>query len=429
MPFLASIVPVILGTRVKILEAMTDFGISAQYGHGPVARFISWLPVPMFVRHALANISQKKGRLSMTGVTLTVAVGAFMGVCAVFISVGGVLDDIFNTFNYQLEVRPVWPEDYDYDAVATLMDEGLEDIAGIYPANDYWLIVDPGPTTSSDRPRRSLHVTGFDLKTDTLKLGLDSEIYWETASTLPGIVITRMVAENNGWQVGDTITLGANDRSREFEIIAISSFPESRGFADWSVLAEIVGVSTPYKYWLQFDGENHLTGVEVDRKAGDIREALLQHGIVADFDNQRAWAEDQTQTLWSIALIFNIASLVMALVGAIGLLAMMSISVFERQREIGVMRAVGAGSRTIAGQFLIEGLLIGAFAWLIGIPLSYGIAVALANLLPVDEFEFNYPLIAALMGLAGMLTIATLASLWPSMSAARKTVSDILRYQ
>ena len=63
MPFLAAIVPVILGTRIKILEAMTDFGISAQYGRGLIARFIGWLPIPIFVRHALANIFQKKGRL------------------------------------------------------------------------------------------------------------------------------------------------------------------------------------------------------------------------------------------------------------------------------------------------------------------------------------------------------------------------------
>jgi ABC-type antimicrobial peptide transport system permease subunit len=108
---------------------------------------------------------------------------------------------------------------------------------------------------------------------------------------------------------------------------------------------------------------------------------------------------------------------------------MLFISVFERQREIGVMRSVGAGSGTIISQFLTEGLLIGGIAWLIGVPLSYGIAKALTSLLPVGEFGFSYPPVVAALGLLGMLVMAGMASIWPSLSAARRTVSDILRYQ
>lgn len=46
-----------------------------------------------------------------------------------------------------------------------------------------------------------------------------------------------------------------------------------------------------------------------------------------------------------------------------------------------------------------------------------------------DFFEFSYPLWVLGLGLAGMIVIASIASLWPSLSAARRTVSDILRYQ
>ena len=49
----------------------------------------------------------------------------------------------------------------------------------------------------------------------------------------------------------------------------------------------------------------------------------------------------------------------MAAVGAIGLLSTLSMSVFERLREIGVMRSIGASSFTVAGQFLTEGMLVG----------------------------------------------------------------------
>jgi ABC-type antimicrobial peptide transport system permease subunit len=119
----------------------------------------------------------------------------------------------------------------------------------------------------------------------------------------------------------------------------------------------------------------------------------------------------------------------MAAVAAIGLLTMLSISVFERQREIGVMRSVGAGSGTVAAQFLVEGLIVGVIGWLIGIPLSLGVSAAFKEVIPWDAFEFSYPPAIILLGLAGTLILVALASLWPALAAARKRVSDILRYQ
>jgi ABC-type antimicrobial peptide transport system permease subunit len=116
-------------------------------------------------------------------------------------------------------------------------------------------------------------------------------------------------------------------------------------------------------------------------------------------------------------------------VGAIGLLATLSMAVFERQKEIGVMRSIGAGSVAVAGQFLVEGILVGVIAWVIGVPLSILLAQGLAAALPFGVTDIDYPPISLLIGLAGMIIVATISSLWPSISAARKTVSEILRYQ
>jgi putative ABC transport system permease protein len=120
----------------------------------------------------------------------------------------------------------------------------------------------------------------------------------------------------------------------------------------------------------------------------------------------------------------------MAAVGAVGLLATLSMAVFERQKEIGVMRSIGAGSFTIVIQFLLEGILVGIIAWIVAVPLSYFLGVGLADSLGFGaNFDFEYPPQVLVMGFVGIIIIATIASLWPSLSAARKTVSDILRYQ
>ena len=132
----------------------------------------------------------------------------------------------------------------------------------------------------------------------------------------------------------------------------------------------------------------------------------------------------------TIQVILSAVALLIALVGALGLLTTLSMSVYERQKEIGVMRSIGAGSSTVALQFLTEGLVVGVIAWLVGLPLAAGVELLLLNVTGFNEtFPFTFPVSAAVIGLVGMLVITTIASLWPSIAASRKTVSDILRYQ
>ena len=93
------------------------------------------------------------------------------------------------------------------------------------------------------------------------------------------------------------------------------------------------------------------------------------------------------------------------------------------------MRSLGAGSSTIITQFLVEGVLVGVMAWVIGLPLSYVLGVGLNAALDFGDIRFSFPPIVAMWGLMGVIGIGALASIWPAMTAARKTVSDILRYQ
>jgi ABC-type antimicrobial peptide transport system permease subunit len=94
------------------------------------------------------------------------------------------------------------------------------------------------------------------------------------------------------------------------------------------------------------------------------------------------------------------------------------------------MRSIGAGSGTVATQFLTEGLVVGIIAWIVGLPLMVVIQLALLQITGFSEtFPFEFSAEAVIIGLVGMLLITTIASLWPALGAARKTVSDILRYQ
>ncbi|MBZ0306744.1 MAG: FtsX-like permease family protein, partial [Anaerolineae bacterium] len=433
VPVLASTLPVYLGTRVSILSAMTDLGLSSGYGKSMAARFITRLPFSPAVRQALANIYQKKGRLALTGATLTLAVGAFMGVTAVFIAMNSVIGIIHDTFNFTIAVD--MDEEQDFDALSSLITRNVDEIATVNPSHDSILTILTVPPESLDlndneevsKNSKTLFVDGFDMTGSTLQLDLIEGEAWTNDPDRQGVVLSKKTADELGKKTGDTLTAVQDGQPYPIEVLGITDLPfnELFGFMRWQDVAAIRNggeVDQPRSLLIQLHDQD-ISAAENDKIIGELRELLLKNGITANFDNQIAFQEDDNKTILTVGLLFNIASLVMASIGAIGLLVSLSISVFERQREIGVMRSVGANTTTIITQFLTEGLLVGVIAWLIGIPLSYGISMIFKEALPID-FGFSYPPVCLLLGLVGMLVIAFVASIWPSLTASRKTVSD-----
>jgi putative ABC transport system permease protein len=425
VPLLTAVVPVYFGTRVSILEAITDRGISARYGSGYTAKLIGWLPFPIVVRQAFANISQKKIRLALTTLTLTLAAGAFMGVMAVFLSLDRVISDMFDTYNYEVVIVP--EQKQDTESIINLI--GAMDVAAaVYPSYSWDAMV------PSDSGGEVIHlwVVGFDPNTDAIQLHLEDGTAWQDDPTREGIVLTRPKANELDKKVGDPITLTYNGQIVNTQVIGIDTNPEEDAYMAWQPLYRLTHSSSeepsPSDLIVQLSDRDASTGA-VDKVIGEMREELLHNGINVGFFNQVGEEEEVGTLILAMSIIFNIASVLMAIVAGIGLLTMLSISVFERQREIGVMRSVGASSVTVASQFLIEGLVIGVLGWLVGIPVSYGVSAVFQAVIPWEAFDFQYPPTIILLGLIGTLVLVAIASLWPSITASRKTVSEVLRYQ
>jgi putative ABC transport system permease protein len=110
----------------------------------------------------------------------------------------------------------------------------------------------------------------------------------------------------------------------------------------------------------------------------------------------------------------------------------LSISVVERTREIGVMRAIGARTPTILGMFVMEGVLQGLLSWVVVVPISFVLGQPMANALGMTlfdaslDYQFNNG--AVLIWLGIILIISTLASLLPARSATLISVRDSLAY-
>lgn len=421
VPVLAALVPVLNGTRVSIREAITDLGISSKGGSGWQVRLINTLPVPISIRQAFCNVVQKKGRLLLTAVTLMLAVAAFMGVLAATSTISDQLDHMFDTRNFDLIVSPQAAQDQ--AAFTTL----LQSMGGVKA-------VAPGYSASVDvQGYEETDAVGVDTAHDLFKFDLTKGHGWET-DTVDGVILTTALADELRKTVGDKIVLEINGQPYARTIIGTHNYPFEVLYMPWTELAALSGYvdetgnPLPSSYYVQMNVSNPTVG-QVDDQIERMQQQLAEQGIAASFINQPRDNKQMAQMIDVFGLAFSITSAVMAIVGAIGLLATLSMAIYERQKEIGVMRSVGAGSGVIVAQFLTEGITVGILAWIVALPVSFLLGNGLLHTLPFSGMVYRYPSVVPLAGLGGMLIVAAVASLWPSLSAARRRVSDILRYQ
>ena len=126
-------------------------------------------------------------------------------------------------------------------------------------------------------------------------------------------------------------------------------------------------------------------------------------------------------------------TLMVVAVGGMGLASTMSVNVLERRREIGVMRAIGAGGPAILGIVVVEGAFIGALSWALAVLLSWPVSAFLTDRFGMIFFESPLRFTVSPLGFAAWLglsaAIAALSSLVPALRATGIPVREALAYE
>ncbi len=150
--------------------------------------------------------------------------------------------------------------------------------------------------------------------------------------------------------------------------------------------------------------------------------------------NQGEFLKAMDRTIWTFRVVLGGVAMVALLVGGIGIMNIMLVTVTERTREIGLRKAVGATRGDILRQFLVESVAISVVGGLIGagvgIGLAYGFGVLVASAMPgAGDWGAVVQPSAVITAFSFAVVVGISFGLYPAIKASKLDPADALRYQ
>ena len=434
-PMLAALIPLRAGMRITVREAISTFGITGAVGFIDIA-ITKLTRVPYAIILTIGNTFRNRRRVLIIEIALIVSGAIFMMVVglkdATEFTFGSKLLDVHN---YQVTLAM---EETERQVSLTSL---AESVAGV-TAVDTWLVLPASAraVTQAEKEVTDARLTVFGQNPETdFYRPLIQEGRWLLPTDSNAAVVSQLIAGQQGWQVGDEITVeNANGRSFDVEIVGIHFDPAT----NTSIHLPLATIQQEWRYaglantlWVQTADQSAAAQLVV---ANDLSALLEQQGIGVRSGStfgDTTIAEISANATDSFDIILNllaVMAVVIALVGGVGLSGILSLSVLERRREIGVMRAIGASSWQVTRLFIGEGILLGLISWLIALPLSIPIAYLFST--RALSFALNQQLVyqftpaGAINWLLIISVLAIFASALPARGAARISVRESLAY-
>jgi putative ABC transport system permease protein len=174
----------------------------------------------------------------------------------------------------------------------------------------------------------------------------------------------------------------------------------------------------------------------VDQVKDDVRRLLRErHHLGEDDENdfrilvQEEIVDIYAKILGGVTAVVGAIVSVALLVGGIGIMNIMLVSVTERTREIGIRKSVGARKRDILVQFLIEAITLALVGGTIGIGLGYGVGSLAVKMIPGDLPAAHVPLWAVMLAFGFCSFVGIVFGIYPASKAARLDPIEALRYE
>jgi putative ABC transport system permease protein len=249
-----------------------------------------------------------------------------------------------------------------------------------------------------------------------------------------GSNVREALFRNRSQVVGSEVLMGG----RSYELVGVVAKRKGSFFGENE---EDNNVYIPYRTGLKITPRQEFLLLTIRAKEGQRQQALeqvesilrRQRGVKFnepnnfDLTTSDKFIQQFDSITASVGLIAIAISGVGLLVGGIGVMNIMLVSVTERTREIGIRKAVGAKRKDIVTQFLFEAMTLTFLGGILGIVLSIGISFLLVYLLP--SLPATIPLWAVVTGMGVSIAVGLTFGVWPARVASRLDPIECLRYE
>jgi putative ABC transport system permease protein len=415
------LVPALQGARISIKDALESYGIRADYGQGRLDRLLGRMRrLPSLVAMALRNLARRKGRSALTLGVVALSTAAFLGAASTRDSVNAAIDDIYATY-----YADAWV--WFGENLGVRFENSLATVNGVREAEG-WAIANGHVGLAEARlygvPAES------NLYRQVMRQGR-----WYLPEETDAVVLTAELADGQGLRVGDAVAVQVSGQERIFRVVGVAidntiflgGQLEGKAFVPRDTLTRMQGRQ----------GQTSLFALGLDGREPAVVDDILA-GVETRFARWRpgvqpVYAEIESANEASRLLTLALSAMIVlvAAVGALGILNTLTLNVLERRREIAVMRVVGATDPALLLAFISEGLALGGVGWIIGLALGYPAGRLLTTQMSrvLFELRFFFSPQAVLMSLIFTLALATVSSLGPALAAAHTRADDALRYE
>jgi putative ABC transport system permease protein len=439
-PLIAALWPVLQGAAITVREAIASYGLgSGRFGSSWLDRTVEKIGGAFLPSHyalALSNLFRSKDRLALTQLVLVTAGAMFLIIMSLSASITLTLNGEFERRRYDVAAR--FDDRERVDRVLTM----AQALDGVEKA-EVWFSQPATILREGQRTREA----GLGANLNGVPEGsLYKPLIVAGRWLQPGdeheqvIVMNRETADDNQIQVGDMVTLDLGELGDDdWQVIGLyQEIVVGYGFSTDAVYAPQQAVFKATKKYnkasLLFVRAHFHDKDHADAVADQLKDLYETRNMDIEYSQAIHEERQQADSQFDVTIYTLLAlAVIVALVGGIGLMGSLSISVVERTREIGVMRAIGAASARLMSMFVMEGVLQGLLSWALAVPISFALAQPMANALGQTMFEANldfaYNFGAVLIWLVMILMISIVASILPARNAAVISVRESLAYE
>lgn len=432
VPVAAALVPVINGVKISIRAAINGLSVSTNHiKHNRMDRLIENiqnLPRPLLL--SLRNVFRRKGRLILALSALVLGGSIFIAVFNLRSALNAASDQALGYYLSDVSVNFSHP--YRRQEIEKYI-TGVPSVVSL----EGWGAVSAQVLSADESTSEDIAISAPPANSKMIVPAMTGGRWLQAGEQNVMVISNHLLKKRPDLKTGDIVTVKIKGKKYDWKIVGTCSIPGQLPIPlvytnneYLEVLTDSLDVTSEYhiETWPHDPQTQTIVAKAVEKQLKSANLAVSKISTGSDLSSR-------VLVLINLMVIMLLSMAVLiALVGGLGLMGMMSQNVFDRTREIGVMRAIGADNKSIQQLVIVEGLFIGILSWIFSLVLQLPFSLMLESAVGVPVVGAALPVVllapeGPVIWLLIVSILSSLASFLPARNASALTIREILNYE